>query len=487
MSTSKLIRGITQIFLAEALLVPTGFATAVFLARGLKPAGYGLFALITQFVFWVEYLLISGLENTTIKFVSGTEEKKAVINTVYILYFGIGSTVGLIIYTLSPHIAGLVKAPETSPLLKLLSVDIPLFSMAHAGRHILMGLSQFKKNAVMRSFYWISRLVFIVFFLSIGLGIEGAVIGLISASAIETILGLIFIRPALRNGVFTKLTKFLQFLAPLHLAVFYKRLLGQELLVLRAFGSTAISTGFYGAAKNLSIAPILLSRSINPTLLPTLQLQMKRGNTEAARKRALTVIRAIFWFLPVTAILAGAADETICLIFGSDYAEAGPIFSLLVFAGMGLFMINNGIVIFTAWDKPQLSVSVTWLMVPLAVMGYFICIPHWNSLGAAIATLFAISAGVTRTMFILYQKWRLYPPPLTVIRSLVCSALTITIARVWFTPGPLVIAKLTLLIIFSGLFLWKLGEFSSRERFFIQQFIKERVLSMQKGKSRFNG
>jgi len=43
-----LLTGTIRIFLAEALILPTGFITAIYLARSLGPAGYGIFALVSR-------------------------------------------------------------------------------------------------------------------------------------------------------------------------------------------------------------------------------------------------------------------------------------------------------------------------------------------------------------------------------------------------------------------------------------------------------
>ena len=61
--------GTIRIFLAEALILPTGFITAVFLARKLGPIDYGLFALASLLVLWIEWGSTALFAHTTIKFI----------------------------------------------------------------------------------------------------------------------------------------------------------------------------------------------------------------------------------------------------------------------------------------------------------------------------------------------------------------------------------------------------------------------------------
>lgn len=472
---SQILHGAAHLFFAEALLIPTGFVTAVFLARELQPAGYGIFALVTQFVIWTEYLLVSGLENTTVKFLSGSSNTKPLINTVYLIYAGAGCAAALAVILIAPPIALLIKAPETAPLLRLLSLDIPLFALAHAGRHCAVGCRNFRHNAAMRSTYWISRLIFIILFVSTGLSIRGALFGLIAASFSEAVLGFFLVRPAFFRGGFAPLTRFWHFLAPLQLAEINKRLLVQELIVLKALGASAAVAGQYGAAKNLALVPILLSRALKPTLLSVLNYT-KHEDESAAREIAVTALRSLFWILPAVAAIAAGAEEIVSFIFGPAYAGAAALFSLLLFAGMGFLVINIGIALFTAWNLPGISVSITWPMLPVAILGYAIGYPAYGAAGIAAATLAAVLIGTLLTVLMLYRRLHLHPPAATVARSCGCAAIIGIAVGLWPVSGVAVLGKYTSALLLSALMLAASGEFSRHDRFILRDvFSRGRV------------
>ena len=67
------LEGTIRVFLAEALILPTGIITAAFLARRLGPEGYGLFALAATLVAWIEWSITSIFARATIKLVGETE------------------------------------------------------------------------------------------------------------------------------------------------------------------------------------------------------------------------------------------------------------------------------------------------------------------------------------------------------------------------------------------------------------------------------
>lgn len=469
MNRTQFIKGTSQLLIAEGLLIPTGFVTAVYLARELAPANYGLFAMISMLVIWVENLFVSALQSTTIKFISAQENKNSLINTTYVIYAALGSVVALLIICITPSLCLLVKSPEIKPLLNLLCLDIPLFSIAHASRHIANGSGQYHQDALLRSTYVIARLIFILFFVELGLSIRGAILGLISASALEAILGLFLIKPNFIHGGFKKFNQFWQYLAPLQLAELNKRLLTQELIVLKALGGTATMTGCYGAAKNLAIIPILLSRAVSPTLLSTLTQNRQKGNEQEAKKIATYSLRLFFWFLPLTVLLASSSEKLILFIFGAPYIDTISLFSIILFTSTGFLGINIGGVIFTAWNKPEINVWTTSPLVPIVIIGIWTTYRYYGATSIAYATLFAVIASILLTWILLYKILRLWAPLFTMIKSLIISLMILGIYQIWSISGWMIIIKISTLTLLIGLAFWLLQEFSLEERQFISR------------------
>ncbi len=57
--------GTIRVFLAEALILPTGLLSAAFLTRSLGPRDYGLFTLAATIVVWTEWVATSAFSRAT--------------------------------------------------------------------------------------------------------------------------------------------------------------------------------------------------------------------------------------------------------------------------------------------------------------------------------------------------------------------------------------------------------------------------------------
>jgi O-antigen/teichoic acid export membrane protein len=157
-----IVDGTIWVFLAEALLMPTGVIITVFLTRRLGPEGYGLFTLVAVLVAWVESSITSIFDRTTVKFVGQAEDWRPVGAAVARLYLAASGGAMLLLWLLANPIATLLNEPVLATYLRLFALDIPLFSLAHAHRNILVGLGGFRQRALVSAGRWLTRLLLIV-------------------------------------------------------------------------------------------------------------------------------------------------------------------------------------------------------------------------------------------------------------------------------------------------------------------------------------
>jgi hypothetical protein len=74
----KIVGGTIWVFLAEALLLPTGILTAAVLTRRLGPEGYGLLTIAATLIGWIGWSITSVFTRTTIKFVSEADDWRSI-------------------------------------------------------------------------------------------------------------------------------------------------------------------------------------------------------------------------------------------------------------------------------------------------------------------------------------------------------------------------------------------------------------------------
>src|SRR5262245_12459863 len=74
--------GTVRVFLAEALMLPTGLLTVAVLTRRLGPHDYGLFVLAATLVIGIETTISSLFSRATVKFIGAAEDWRGVGATV---------------------------------------------------------------------------------------------------------------------------------------------------------------------------------------------------------------------------------------------------------------------------------------------------------------------------------------------------------------------------------------------------------------------
>jgi O-antigen/teichoic acid export membrane protein len=459
----RMLKGTVSMFLAEALIVPTGFVTAVFLARYLGPAGYGLFALSASLVLWIEWLSSSVFTNATIKFVGENSDWKPFASIFIRLQLLLAISVAIALWSAAPLLSRLLNEPVLANYLKLFAMDIPIFCAASANRNILAGLGAFGQRAWVTAARWIARLVLILSFVMAGLSVNGAILGSIGASIIELGVSFFYVRPPLFLKSSIPLRGLWRFAAPLFMSALSLRFFRLDLFALKALGGTAAQAGFYSAAFNLSVPPALLSMSLSPALISTLSRLLREGRTSEAKEFASIALSSIFWLLPFGAIAAGASGEIVRFVFGRDFVTAGPIFAFLLFAGIALHAVNTAIAMLTATNNPMWSLKLTGFMVPIALLGHIFLIPRFFGLGAAFVTTCVAFISAAFSILAVYWTWGVAPSLRRAFNSIILSALGYALALLWPASGPFLVLKLLGISFLLALCLFALRDFSLRE------------------------
>jgi O-antigen/teichoic acid export membrane protein len=456
--------GTVQVFLAEALLLPTGLLTAAFLTRHLGPDGYGVLLLATTIVSWIGWSITSAFTRTTIKFVGEAEDWRPVASAVLQLHLLLGGLAVAVVWVLADPIARSLGAPEMANYLRLFMVEVPIFGLAYAHRSVLVGLGKFSPRAIATGIRWIVRMVLVIGLVAAGLSIWGAILGSIGAALVELLVSRCYVAPPLISQPRFPMKKLWGYAIPLFLLAlslrFYDKL---DLLMLKLLGGTTAEAGFYGTAQNLSLMPSLFTLAFVPLLLATLTCTLKAGELAKAKQLARDAMRLVILLLPFAALSAGSASEIIQLVFSPTFLPAAPIFSLLIFGAVAMAMIAVTTCILTAASKPNWTIALTGPMVPVAIAADLWMIPKFGPMGAAITSTTVASLASLVTILALYLLWNIWPAFASIGRSLLVCGLVYTISSLWDTPGWWLVVKL---VVLSGLLLLALlglGEFRDRE------------------------
>lgn len=458
------LQGTAFVFAAEALVLPTGLVTAAVLTRYLGPADYGLLTLVATVVAWVQWTIAAVFSRAAVKFVSDAEDWMPVGTAVIWMHLATSAGAAVLLALLAPLIAGFLHEPMLTGYVRLLALDIVVFSLAHAHRSILIGIGAFKERALGGAGRWITRMVLIVVLVTMGLGIRGAILGSIGASLVELAINRYYARAPLFAAFDLPFRKLWSYAGPLALSALSLRLFEKlDLFVLKVLGGTAVQAGFYGAAQNLSLVPGILALSLSPLLLSTLSRTMRAEDIAAAKATGRIVLRMVVVLLPFAGMSAGAAKEVVTFIFGATYLPAAPLLAVLIFGSVGLLMISVTTAILIAAEKPGWTLALTGPMLPAAAVGHLLLIPRMGSLGASLVTTSLAWCGALAALLAVHRVWRIAPPASTVWRSALIACLAAALALLWATPGLLLVLKLALISVLIPVAFLLLGEFSAGE------------------------
>ena len=459
-----LLGGTASIFVAEALLIPTGIATAAFLSRRFGPEGYGLLTLASVVVVWLESNVATALSRPAIKVVGDAAgEWRPVGTAVFRLYTLVGCALGFVVWALSSTLAALLDEPLLGNYLRLLALDVPLFCMAQAHRNIIVGMGRFRARAVVSGARWCARLVLVVIFVSLSGSLVGAIWASICASLVELIVCRLYVRPRLSQSDAYPVRRLCGYALPLVASALcmslYSRL---DLLMLKALGGTTAETGIYGVAQNLSLLPTLFSYSFAPVLLSTLGRTLREGEETAAREMGRQAMRAVLLLLPVAAITAGVAPDVVALIFGREFLPAAPLLSLLILSSLALTMIAVTTSIMTVAGKPKWTFQLAWPLLLGAAAGHYLLIPRAGALGAALVTTILASLSGLLTIGLVYRLWRIAPPTRTLLVSVAVSLCAYALTSLIPASGFLLLLKLAVAVVFVVFAFLLCGELSAQ-------------------------
>ena len=474
-----LVQGALQGLLAGALFPVTAIITVSFVTRWLGPAAYGLLLLCVTVVTWLEFTVTSLFGRATIKLIGDAEDWKPIGAKIAYLHLLVSGGAMVLLWILAGPIADLTQEPALVEYLRLLSFDIPILALAACHRHILVGIGNYRGQALSIAGRWLSRMVLTIPLVVLGLSVQGAILGIIGGSIVELAIARFYVRPRLWGSSAFPAQRILSFAAPIFLSALYLRLLRLDLFALKLLGGTVEQVGFYGAAQRVSDVTFLLGRSFLGPLLSTLTRAVRDGQHATAQIIACNMVRFVVMLLPVAAMIAGTAEDIVSIILGPRFAPAAPIQVVLIFGALAIIMIAANQAILIAADKTRLTSLLTAPMVPVALVGHVVMIPPLGAIGAAVVTTTVACLVALASTIAVYRVFGVLPTTATMSRSVLISGMAFGLATLWSTPDFWVLVKLAVISLSIPASYLLLGELSTEEIHFVRSALDRWWVSPQ--------
>ncbi|MBU1881785.1 oligosaccharide flippase family protein, partial [bacterium] len=217
--------------------------------------------------------------------------------------------------------------------------------------------------------------------------------------------------------------KLISFSAPLILASIAQAFLTDlDLMFVKGLVTEDTAAGHYTAAKALAYAAPFTFFALSSALYPAVSRAYSSGN-EAGLKdyihKANLMLAALI--LPAVVLVWSNSGDLIQMLYGEEYADAGPALSWLAigFSFLAVFIIHKTII--TACGFPKISSVMTVGLLPLSVIAQFTMIPYFGLKGAAMAAAVTFLTGVISSSLVLILKFRAMIQPVVLLRILIAA------------------------------------------------------------------
>lgn len=459
-----ILGGVMVTLVAEGIALPAGLITAAVMTRGLGPEIYGSFIVVATTVATLEWLLIAIYARAVVKFVAEAGDWPPVAATSFRAYVLSGLAIGGAIWLLAAPVAAALNDPTLATYFRMFAPQIPLFAVGAGCKGVLAGRGHYRAQAVASAIGWTARASFIVLLVGLGHGIQGAILGSITGTAVGALVALGLVGAAVWGRPGLPIRDLFQLALPAFFAMLFARLLDQVgIWSLEAFGTDAAEVGFYGAAMNVLMVTSMIAAAVTPALVSTLSAARHSGDHEGVERVSQGALRFGLVLFPFAAIVAGASGELVPMLFGGPFSPAAPLMALLIVGAIARANVVLIAAMLVSISRAWTAAAVAAPLPVLAVIAHSIVIPRFGAAGAARVSSTLAVVGAIASVAVFCWIASLRPPLGTILRSTAISAAAWSVAAVWSTPGALLFPKLALLSVAVALAFVATGELSRSE------------------------
>jgi O-antigen/teichoic acid export membrane protein len=242
-------------------------------------------------------------------------------------------------------------------------------------------------------------------------------------------------------------------------------------MVMLEWLATPGDLGRYAAAYRFLDAVIVLAASLGGPLFPRLSSVAVSAPAEARRLLEAGWRPLLALGLPLTIGTLAVADDIVALLFGAQFAGAGPLLRLLILGTLPLFWVNVASHALIAADRVWALVGVYALSVLVNVAGNAVLVPRWGAAGAAMATVACEWLNLALVVRLLRGTFGVRLSATGLWRY--AAAIGVMLALVWLARPLGVLATIALGASAYAAALWALGYTRSAEHVLVKRLLVE--------------
>lgn len=380
------VSNVRWIAISQAARICTQLVGLVVLARLLPPSEYGLMAMATVVINFAYLLRDMGTAAAVVQKENLTEDTT---NTVFWLNVGLGLTLGIALFVLSPLIAAGFRSPRLIPVLWVLALVFPVTSTAAVHQALLERKSSFKLLARI-------EIISSIFGLTIALALAYADFGVFSlayqtlAVAVLSSIQIWFASrwiPKARwsNTEFKSIWRFSGNFTGFTFINFFARN-ADSMIIGRILGAAAL--GVYSQAYRLMMFPLQSMTAVaNRALFPVMSRQQNdREQMSKLYFRSLRLIATVT--APLMAGLWVLREPFVELTLGKQWSDVAIILAWLAPVGFVQSLTSTTGTVFMATGRTDILMRLGLIGAILMVASFFIGV-QWGIEGVAICYLIA--------------------------------------------------------------------------------------------------
>lgn len=443
-----------------------GYGIFVVVGRILGPRELGVFGIVFATLNIAFLFLRNGVPQAAARHIGGDSKKaapvleKAIkINLLWGLFLFAVFFIGAEIIA-----SNILKDTGLAFFLRLGSLTIIPVALYNAFSGSLLGVRDFKKEAIGAAVTSTARIAFAVIFILFGLAVQGVIL----AYALAAFLGTVLLRAFCKfpNSGYRLSTKaMISFAIPLIINGGMVTLLLNidSLLVKRITGSDEL-VGFYFAAASAAHALYHIFAAFGATLLPSIAASYERKDMKLTRKYIYQAIRySMVLSLPLVALICGKSNELMVLLYGDAFNAAGAPFMYLALGSFFFILAHNTIMCITALGRPWTGSVFYVVGVGAAVALTLPLVERYGIAGAGIAM--SLGYLLCLVLSISYIQWRFagIVDWVSVIRIFVSAAVVYAASSYIPIRGFMLLPWYGILLGLYGALIWGLGEWARED------------------------
>lgn len=370
-----------------------GLVLMAYLSRRLGVAEYGQYAVAVVVVGWLSITISVATGGATVRLVAGQADGHRYAATMLQTVAALGSAIGLLVAAFAQPIADSFQSQDLAHLLRILSAELFLGSLAGVYSGILVAQGRFALSGILQLARSAAQLGAAVLLVERGWLAAGACAAIVAGSAVQVCIGRAVsgIRVLSRDRVgFAHLWGHTRLLAGGQIALRVAQTM--DLLAVKFFTGSAGPAGLYAGASSTSVAAVTLFSPSSVIVLQSMAQSRREGRPQEAARTGEIFVHVALNYGVLLCALSVLADDITLLLLGPAFAESAPVLAVLLWTVAFRILALAGRTLIAAVGESASIVAPLVLLIGLGAAGYAVAVPSGGILAAARVAL-TVGAG----------------------------------------------------------------------------------------------